>query len=144
MGWDTTNKFTYHLQELFENTHKSISFNGIIHDIIKKDGVYILKVFNSNIQSIKSFTADISVSDSIFKSLIDLVQSKESKQGCFVFQVTQVTCNTPVLESEVEPDGENVEDASSYITLDFDQTLIKFKGRLLAYYIYEKLKKEDE
>lgn len=37
IGWNTTNNFTYSLQELFESDPRPVSFIGEIKDIIKKD-----------------------------------------------------------------------------------------------------------
>lgn len=99
---------------------------------------------SSNSQSNKTFIAEISVSAAIFKELKSKLDPAETNEGCFIFQVTKISSNQPILKSEVESNGDNVKDASSYITLDFDETLIKFQGKLVTYFIYDRLKEDDE
>ena len=41
-------------------------------------------------------------------------------------------------------DSADIEDASSRLTFDFDEYLVKFQGNLIAYFLYDKLKKEEE
>ena len=144
VGWDTAEKFTFYLQELFENSSRPISFIGEIKDIIKKDSNYILKVMNSNSLSYKRFNAEISVAPSMFQELKSQLQLKTDYQGCFIFQVKKISSSQPILNSEIDSNGDNVEDASSYITFDFDETLIKFQGKLIAYYLYAQLKKHED
>lgn len=72
------------------------------------------------------------------------IAQKKSSEGCFIFYVTRITSNSPILSSEVEPNSENVEDASSYITYDYEETLIKIYGKLTDYFIYDKLGKDEE
>lgn len=143
-GWDTTKHFTYSIQELFETSSRPISFIGVIKDIIKKDSIYLLKVASSNSQSNKTFIAEISVNTDVFQELKLKLDPAETNEGCFIFQVTKISSNQPILKSEVESNGDNVEDASSYLTLDFDETLIKFQGRLATYFLYDRLKEDDE
>lgn len=143
-GWDTKDYFTYSIQELFETTSKPISFIGIINDIIKRDTTYLLKVTSSNYHSYKTFIAEISVSADMFKELKSKLDPIETNEGCFIFQVSKVSSSQPVLKSEIESNGDNVEDATSYITFDFDETLIKFQGKLITYFIYNRLKENVE
>ncbi|MEJ7830584.1 MAG: hypothetical protein WKF91_20410 [Segetibacter sp.] len=143
-GWDTTDKFTYSLQESFESDPRPVSFIGKIKDIIKKDSSYILKVVNTNSQSSKNFIAEIYLNANTFQVLKSKLDPKESNEGCFIFQVTKVSSHLPILKSEIESNGDNVEDALSYLTLDFDEALVKLQGKLVAYILYDRLKEEDE
>lgn len=140
-GWDTTENFTFYLQETFENTHRPISFIGEIKDIVKKDSIYLLKVSSSN--SHKDFIAEISINATMFQELKSKLDPTEENEGCFIFQVTKISSHLPVLKSEIEASGDNVEDASSYLTLDFDEMVIKFQGKLVAYFLYNRLKEVD-
>lgn len=144
IGWDTTETFTYSLQELIESDQRPISFIGEIKDVIKKDSLYILKVVNTNSQSSKNYIAEISVSATTFQAIKSKLDPKESNEGCFIFQVTKVSSHLPILKSEIESNGDNVEDASSYLTLDFDESLVKLQGKLLTYFLYDRLKEDDE
>lgn len=144
IGWDTTDEFTYSLQESLESDPRPISFIGEIKDVIKKDSLYILKVVNTNSQSSKNFIAEIAVSANTFQVIKTKLDPKESNEGCFIFQVTKVSSHLPILKSEIESNGDNVEDASSYLTLDFDESLIKLQGKLVTYFLYDRLKEENE
>lgn len=143
-NWDTTNYYTYSLQELFESDTRPVSFIGEIKDIIKKDSVFILKVVNTNSIISKNFIAEIIVNASLFKTLKQKLSLRERNEGCFIFQVIKITSHLPILKSEVESNGNNGEDASSHLTLDFDESLVKIQGRLLGYYLYEHLKDDDK
>lgn len=144
MGWDTTENFTYSLQELLNGEAKPISFIGAIKDIVKTDNTYLLKVVNTNSKSSKNYIAEISVTANIFQSLKLKLDPKETNEGCFIFQVTKVSSHLPILSSEIESDGENVEDASSYLTLDFNERLVKLQGKLITYFLYDRLKEDNE
>lgn len=144
IGWDTAENFTYSLQETFESSSRPISFIGVIKDILKKDSTYFLKVVSSNPQSYKSFIAEISVNAIIFKELKSKLDTKEENEGCFIFQVTKISSHQPILKSEIESDGDNVENTSSYLTLDFDETLIKFQGKLVTYFLYNRVKEYND
>lgn len=143
-GWDTTLNFTYFLQEQFENTNQPVSFIGEVKDVLKNDTSFVLKIASTNSISYHSFIAEVSVSPSLFKEMQPLLKASESNEGCFIFNTTKITSNQPILKSEIESNGQNVEDATSYLTLDFDENLVKFKGKLIAYYLYERLNKDDE
>jgi hypothetical protein len=58
--------------------------------------------------------------------------------------VLLLTSSSPILSSGVEANGDNVEDATSYITYDYNETLIKIYGRLTDYFIYDKLEKDED
>lgn len=144
IGWDTTEQFTYSLQESLESDSRPISFIGEIKDVIKRDSLFILKVVNTNSQSSKKFISEISVSANIFQAIKSKLDAKENNEGCFIFQVTKVSSHLPILKSEIESNGGNVEDASSYLTLDFDESLVKIQGKLITYFLYDRLKEEHE
>ena len=88
--------------------------------------------------------AEISVSANIFQAIKSKLDAKENNEGCFIFQVTKVSSHLPILKSEIESNGGNVEDASSYLTLDFDESLVKIQGKLITYFLYDRLKEEHE
>lgn len=153
MGWDTVKQYTYQLQEQFSISTKPISFIGIINDIIKKDSAYRLKLFPAGDHYYKTFIAEVELSSSLLKELNEqLTSNKGSVKGCFIFSVTKVESVSPKLTSDFDPGASNdddpqlysLDDASSYITLDFDETLIRLKGKLIAFYIYEQMKTTDD
>ncbi len=144
VDWDTVEKFTYSLQETFENSSRPISFMGEVKDIVKRDSTYILKVAGLIYQSNKYFIAEISVNSAIFQELKFKLDPKERNEGCFIFQVSKISSFQLGVKSEIKQDGTTVEDASSYIVLDLDETLIKFQGNLVTYFIYDRLEEDDE
>lgn len=99
---------------------------------------------NTNPQLSKYFIAEITVNANMFQALKSKLDSKERNEGCFIFQVTKVSSHLPILKSELESNGDNVEDASSYLTLDFDESLVKLQGKLVAYFFYDRLNEGDE
>ncbi len=143
IGWDTVDHFTYYLQELFNQKTRPISFIGKINDITKKDSFYILKISSSNSSNYKTYDAEISVNTSMFDKLKTQLEPKEFTEGCFNFQVNNITSNNPILKSETESPTDNAEDVESYLTSDFEETLIKFHGKLIDYYLYPQ-PKDDE
>jgi hypothetical protein len=147
-GWDTTGGFTYAIQEKFEGGNKSMPFIGWIRDIIKEDSNYVLKVSQSFSQTpnnfldwnvYTTFAAEILVPQDIFYSLKIAIDERKSLEGCFIIRVNSIKESHPILSSEVDPDGPDIEDASSYITLDFEQSLVVVKGTLSDFYLYDKL-----
>jgi hypothetical protein len=139
-GWDTTEQFTYSLQETFQRSHQPISFVGTINDIVKKDSSYILQVYSNSYKAYKNYNAEIFVSPSMFNKFQQILKEKKANEGCFIFEVKNISLSNPVLNSEVDPEGDNIEDASSHITLDFDEALITFRGTLVDYFLYDQLK----
>ena len=148
VGWDSTDNFTYTLQDLFASESRPVSFRGEIKDIIKKDSVYILKVYReSSARSFRhssNYIAEIIVNSNTFLTLKQKLDPDEYNTGCFIFNVTKVSSFNPVLSSEVEKNGENADDATSYLILDGDQTTIKLQGTLVAYYINQHVKNKNE
>lgn len=138
VGWDTTVNFTYFLQESLESNQRPISFIGYIKDVIKKDSLYILKVINTN--SIKNIIAEISVSANTFQTIKLKLNSSEWSSGCFIFHVVKVSSYFPMLKSEIDSYGQNDEDATSKLTYDFSESLIKLQGKLDTCFFYDHLK----
>jgi hypothetical protein len=143
LSWDTASNFTYKLQETFENSGKPMSFIGRIKDITKKDSLYVLKIISDR-GLFKSYNAEILVDNLLLQKLTANMNQKKSREGCFILYVSRITSSSPILSSDVEPNGDNVEDATSYITYDYDETLIKIYGRLTDYFIYDKLGKDED
>ena len=153
-GWDTTERYTYQLQELFTSNSNPISYTGIINDIIKKDSTYTLKLYSSHYYSYyKKFIAEVELSYSMLQEILkkQLESKKSMNKGCFIFKVTKIEATSPKLTADIDfgsssdedPSLFNRDDASSYLTFDYDQTLIKLKGKLIAFYLYERPKDID-
>jgi hypothetical protein len=145
LGWDSVANFTYRLQEMFENTNRPIAFLGEIEDIVKKDSLYLLKIVSSNFFKLfKTYNAEVLVSRANFETLEKTINIKKSTKGCFIFYVSGITSSSPILDSKVESSSETLEDATSYITYDFEETLIKIYGNLKDYIIDDQLPDEGE
>lgn len=136
IGWDSTDNFTYVLQDVAESNSRPISFIGEIKDIIRKDSLYVLKVVNTNYAARKNLIAEITVAASQFENIKLKISPEKYNEGCFIFKAQKISSYIPILSSEIEPDGQNVDDASSNLTLDFDLSLIKFEGKLVKYFIF--------
>lgn len=142
--WDTTECFTYTLQEKFDNNSNPISFIGEINDVIKKDSIYILKLTSTHTSWFTNFTAQISVKPSVFDELkLHITRNKYRNEGCFIFKVSNINTYLPTLKSHIDKNGDNADEATSSLSLDFDEKVLEFKGNLIDYYLYKELK-EDE
>jgi hypothetical protein len=146
IGWDTTENFTYSLQESFKSEAKPISFIGEIKDIIKKDSTYILKVMNTSSQSSKNFIAEISVTANMFQSMKSKLDPNETNEGCFIFKPTSIRSSSLLkIDSEVstDEDAQTVDDAnanaSSELTYDSSNIIVFFKGDMINFYLYKRL-----
>jgi len=146
IGWDTLTEYTYQLQDLIA-TDSRLSFTGDITDIIKKDSNYVLRVIGSYIYSHafsnRTYLAEILVSPSKFREInILLADKKHSNEACFIFNCNKVISSSKLaLDSEVSG-SETEGDLSSYLTYDFDETLVILQGEIIDYYVYKKLEKK--
>jgi hypothetical protein len=139
-GWDTLNKFTYELQEMFIDKGELISFKGKLKDILKLDSTYFLNVKNNTEGPHYgyNFIAQIAINIEMLKELKQILLSKDyTKEGCFVFRVSKIYTAFPKLKSDNDTDSED-----SYLGWDFN-TLIVFKGELIDFYM-EKRTEYDE
>lgn len=133
-------KYTYALQELFDTTNKPVSFLGRVVDIIKKDSLYILHLHNSDIPSDDNYLSEISVSFLKFQKLKKFFSNGRRLDGCFIFKVNKVISAYPKLTSDIEYSGsDDPSNDYSYLTYDFDENLIVFKGELVDFYIFKSL-----
>ena len=71
-----------------------------------------------------------------FENIKHKISADEYNEGCFIFKAQKFSSYTPILASEIEPDGQNVDDASSYLTFDFNESLIKLEGTLINFFIF--------
>lgn len=143
-GWDTAHNFTYFIQELFEASERPISFIGEIKDVIKaNDSLYVFKVVSRSFFYLKNFIAEISVDREFFNEIKSRLDPKGLNTGCFIVKFEKINSYLPVLESEFEVNGDNLEDASSYLTLNFDESLIKLKGDLVSCFLYNRFDEEE-
>ena len=151
IGWDTADQYTYQLQELFITNAKPISYTGIISDIIKKDSSYILKLYSYSYDNYyKTYMADVELSYQMLKDLLkdQPMSEKGWSEGCFIFKVTKIESMSPKLTSDIDfgspsendPSLFQRENISSSLIFDYEKSLIKFKGKLIAFYMFEKLK----
>lgn len=128
-NWDSTDNFTYILQEKLETTTEPIAFFGIISDVIKNDTLYIIKLSKPDYPT--SYIAEISVNPNMFQKLRNQINSYKSKnEGCFIINVSSISSTLPKIKSG--------DDKNSTLTLDIEETLIEFRGSLIDSYIYEK------
>lgn len=142
--WDATEQFTYTLQEKFIKNRRPIAFIGYINDIVIKDSVYILRVLNNDFNLYENHFAQISVNQNDFKKLEPFITTGNYfNNACFIFLVTAINSHLPTIKSDIEKNGEDIDDVSSSLVLDYDKKTIEFKGILIDYYFYKKLK-EDE
>lgn len=139
MFWDTNRVFTFVLQETIEADKRPLSIVGTIKDIIKRSNRYVLKILCSNYNGLDACIAEINVPANRFRPFLKTLNPTTLNEGCFIVKVKSVNSYHPILQSEIEPSGDNVEDASSYLTLDFVGSMVKIEGDLMDYLIYEQI-----
>jgi len=141
LDWDTIKGFSYDLQDLLLN--KPISFTGELKDVLKTDSNFKLILYNKNPNSIKNYIAEVLIDSGLFQSLNLNLDRKHENKGCFIFEVANVNSHFPILSSEIDPDGESVKDATSYLVFDYYESVTKIQGKLISYYIFETQKSDD-
>lgn len=136
-GWDTLQPYTHVYHKMFIEEHKLINFEGVIKDITKNGLTYLLKVHNMRRRHHRNYDAEISISTEQFEELEKLLKSNgRNNRGCFIFKVSKIVSVSPEIKSEIEYDGE---DSYSYLTYDFDETLLIFKGDLSDFYLNQRI-----
>ena len=132
-NWDTGRTYAYQVQEKFEKGDRPISFIGYIGDITKVDSNYILKLYNEKYNGYNNYIAEVSISYIYFQKIKDVfARTKKIKKWCFIFKLKKITSSYPKLSSSVSEDKEN-----SYLTYEFDETIIHFTGELLDFYKFK-------
>jgi len=132
INWDTLHPYTYLFQKMFIEENRLMSFEGDIKDVTKYGTVYILKVRHFGKWHKRNYEAEISVSKDIFQDIEKHLSSGDYGDiGCFIIKVSRIVSMNPVLTSEYESEGE---ESYSYLTYDFEERLIIFKGDLVDFY----------
>lgn len=137
-GWDSLKTYTYVFQEMFIDDNEPISFEGQLMDITKSDSAYFIQVHHKGQHYNSKYIAQISVTSDRFAELEDLIYNRSNK-GCFIFKVSKIVSISPEIASDSELDGE---DSYSYLTYEFDEPLLIFKGDLIDFYLNETVEKK--
>jgi hypothetical protein len=151
--WDTLKLFTYRFQEILVDSCKLINFEGVIKDILKLDSTFIVKIhcsksaFSSSSYDFDRFLSSMSIGEdgsiigefkiieTQIKRIQNLLQSKKhSRKGAFICKVSNILTAYPAIKSNFEPDGES---SYSYLSLDFDESLMILKGEVVDFYLEE-------
>jgi hypothetical protein len=140
--WDTLLPYTYVYQNMFIEENKPITFEGVIKDITKNGLNYVLKVHSMHRRRHRNYDAEISVSAEHFQGIEKLLKSNgRIDKGCFIFKVSKIISVSPEIKSEIEWNGE---DSYSFLTYDFQETLLIFKGELLDFYLNQRIADASE
>lgn len=135
--WYKSDLYTYQIQEMI-NPEQPLSLKGYLHDILKKDSVYILKIQSSYTNVSSDFIADISVDSTWFQDMRKKFKSKDFTEGCFIIKINKIQSSFLSLSSEIEGSTEE-EDLRSDLIYEFNGNLIHIYGNLIDYYIYKTL-----
>jgi len=141
MGWDTTNLYTYVLQEELIDDSLLIAFPGYVNDIFKKDSSYYLDIGHSFLlptfskKRNRDYKALIRVEPDLFDRFRDSIDKEEfTHDGMFIVQVQSITPFTPELKHEIEYNGYEPEMHPDIdISLDYSHTFLVFRCRLLEF-----------
>jgi len=135
--WYKSDLYTYQIQEMI-NPEQPISLKGYLHDILKKDSAYILKIQSSYTSITSDFIADISVDSTWFQDMRKKFKSKDFTEGCFIIKINKIRSSFLSLSSEIDGSTDE-EDLRSDLIYEFNSNLIHIYGNLIDYYIYKKL-----
>src|ERR1017187_6365446 len=140
-GWDTTETFSYQLQERFDAGSRIVAFTGRVIDIIKKDTNYILKVDGDYSES--NYFAEIVLPQNEFngynETLFSKLHPRDGRDVCFILKNVKVRSTHFLTTDSKIDDPIEGEEPSSYLNYDFGGTLFIFKGDLADFYLYKDL-----
>jgi hypothetical protein len=112
VGWDTTNLYTFVLQEELIDDSLLIAFPGYVNDIFKKDSSYYLDIGHSFLlptfskKRNRDYKALILVEPGLFDRFRDSIDKEEfTNDGMFIVQVQSITPYTPELKHEIDYNG---------------------------------------
>ena len=141
MGWDTTNLYTFALQEELIDDSLLIAFPGYVNDIFKKDSSYYLDIGHSFLlptfskQRNRDYKALIRVEPGLFDRFRDSIDKEEfTHDGMFIVQVQSITPYTPELKHDIDYNGYGPEIYPDIdISLDYSHTFLVFRCRLVDF-----------
>jgi hypothetical protein len=122
-GWDTL-KYTYQLQDFFEDKIKVIGFNGIVKDIKKVDRGYVVSVWVYKLLSNYDGVANLFLNPTQFKNFESILLTDTKKY--IMAKINTINTYNPVLKAENENETE------SYPILSFDDILLKLEGDFIT------------
>ena len=128
-GWDTLNRFSYELDEVFENKEIAYSMKGDIGDISKNDSLYTLKIHGGISAYFNEYLLELEISPFEFAKLKAKISAPINRNGIFIFKPIKISHTYPKLSSEKS--GED----DTELTYDFSQRLMRIRGKLIDYYL---------
>ncbi len=130
-GWDTLNNFSYQITEIFENKDKNFSFEGFIGDIAKNDSLFIVKIHGGFSAYFNDYLLELEITPSEFVKLEKQINPSNLRSGVFIFKPIKLFNTYPELSSEKNGDDD------TQLTYDFSQRLMRIKGKMIDYYLFE-------
>lgn len=134
-GWDTTEHYTFQLQELFIEQNNPIDFEGSIKDIIKRDSNYYLICYNRFGFDHVNYIAEISITKEMFNDFRTQLGAKYShyNAGHFIFKVRSITSAPP---RRGKDENDKIEDELRYnIDSEIQPCFLIFKGEMIDYHL---------
>ena len=132
-NWDSSELYTYQIQDLFLNKNNIISFIGYISDIEKIDTIYLLKLYALNFENINMYIADVKISASAFEKFkTDKVNREHFQSYCFIFKVNSIVNDYQRQPANFSPESERVK-----AFLNPNQRLVHFSGDFIDFYKFQ-------
>ena len=142
-SWDTTFKYSYELQEHFENTNTLMCFTGKIADIIKKDSTYVLKlnlISDSEYEQSWDAIAYVPLTQQVKSEILSKINSKAASTGAFILKVSKIRPSTVGIKADIDGKGD---DTFAYLDFDYSANMLLINAELVNYQLDE-LKNQDE
>jgi hypothetical protein len=140
-GWDTSNLYTWALQEAIIDSSLMIAFPGTVNDIFKKDSSYYLLISHSHLNSHytgserKDYRALVRMNREQLILLSETLQKPgNSHNGMFVLKAESIIPHAPQLKHELDEDWFEP-DATPEIefSLDYGYIYLTFHGALIDF-----------
>jgi hypothetical protein len=142
-SWDTTFKYSYELQEHFENTNTLMCFTGNIADIIKKDSTYVLKlnlISENEYEKSWDAIAYVAITQQVKSEILSKMNSNAASTGAFILKVSKIRPSTVGIKADIDGKGD---DAFAYLDFDYSANMLLINAELVNYQLDE-LKNQDE
>lgn len=132
-SWDTLPPYTQIISENIIGEQRKIRFKGEIYDIIHRDSIYIIKLFNrfDYLFIYHQYIAKVGVTKKQFETIKEsLYDDISMSKANFIIEVKKVVKYSPIQKTESDFDGESIYTVTDY---EFENSIIEFEGILIDF-----------
>lgn len=134
-GWDSESKYTIQLQDSI--VKRTIAFNAIVNDVLKKDSLYYLTLTST--EPGPECEATISIDSAMAYHIISGTK-KGINEGLFILNVSKIG-NVHYVDEDTYEKG-NGEDKQQVPYINYHNETLLVNGKLLDYYLDKEIGSE--